>query len=197
MTMPRAVQTPTTLIPTARRVPPAPPAATEHTLSRRAPRRRFLMEAGATIALSLGATAAVLAPDPTWGAPAAEDAGPDAELLRLGRELTACHEAKARAWLAVEDVRDTVLDEDPVWQAAEAAADRVRAVIAQIEACTATTLPGVLVKARALAWCRSNDPATVETFPATWVEWFGAQLKNVGLELGELHAFLGKPGGAA
>ncbi len=58
----------------------APAASGGDAPQRRAVRRRFLLEAGATLALSLGATAAVLAPDPTWGAPAAD---PDAELIRL------------------------------------------------------------------------------------------------------------------
>ena len=41
---------------------------------------RFLLEAGATVATALGITAAVLAPDPTRSAPAA-DAEPDAALI--------------------------------------------------------------------------------------------------------------------
>ncbi len=107
--MPRADRTPTTMIPTARRVPPATPAVTEHIPPRRALRRRFLLEAGATLALSLGATAAVFAPDPVWGE--AANAGPDTALLAAIARGTAIYDQARRARAAGGDTfRTWILD---------------------------------------------------------------------------------------
>ncbi len=57
------------------------------TTPRRALRRRFLMEAGATLAVALAPVAAVLAPDPVWGAAERRGAAtlpdPDAHLVAL------------------------------------------------------------------------------------------------------------------
>ncbi len=107
--MPQADRTPTTLVPTARRVPPATPLMMEHTPPRRAVRRRFLMEAGATLALSLGATAAVLAPDPVWGE--AANAGPDTALLAAIARGTAIYDQARRARAAGGDTfRTWILD---------------------------------------------------------------------------------------
>jgi hypothetical protein len=45
---------------------------------------------------------------------------------------------------------------------AERACGRTSAIVGQIEATPARTLPGLLVKRRALAWCACGDPFTVE-----------------------------------
>ncbi len=88
----------------------APAASGGDTPPRRALRRRFFVEAGATLALSLGATAAVLAPDPTWGAPAAV-AGSDAALLAAITRGTAIYDQARRARAAGGDTfRTWILD---------------------------------------------------------------------------------------
>lgn len=78
---------------------------------------------------------------------------PDAALLELGRELDA-------AWAAERVARDD--DSDPEGVLGDAAADVSAAVAHRIEKVPARTLDGLLVKARAVAWCVCGDEFTPE-----------------------------------
>ncbi len=169
--MPQATRTPTTLIPTARRAPPATPAVTEHTPTRRAPRRRFLLEAGATLALSLGATAAVLAPDPTWGAPAA-DAGPDAELIAACRAFDAL-EVQERA---LYNSAHTIEDEDRVEPEAAALSAQQTPLVAIICGLRATTPAGHLARARTLALLYGAPPDLAMNDGVRWEKRMAAAM---------------------
>ncbi len=163
--MPQADRTLTTLIPTARRVPPAAQPAPEHTSDRRSHRRRFLLDAGATLALSLGATAAVLAPDPTWGAPAT-DAEPDAELI------AAC-DRYIRAMDAFED-DDSDLDfnVNPLCHAMEAAEEAAQDIPAQ-------TMAGVIAKARVAVAMGTSRDGTVRLGNSYAGEWPGDVVRDL------------------
>ena len=104
---------------------------------RRTPRRRFLAEAGATIAASLGVTAAVLAPDPVWGTPVSTS--PDAALI-------AAYDNYVRALATYNQHGGQTFDpnDDPLWHALEAAEERAADIPAE-------TMAGLAAKARAAA----------------------------------------------
>lgn len=85
----------------------------------------------------------------------------DAELLRLGAELDEALARQNAAWAASAGELN---DEGPLTLKSHAAFDECGGIVDRIELVTATTLAGLLVKAKALAWCRSDDPMTAETF---------------------------------
>jgi hypothetical protein len=80
--------------------------------------------------------------------PARAGAGPDAALIRLGGEFE-------EAWNAAAAVADTAAEEH--------ATACVSALVDRIVALPATTLRGVLVKRRALAWIEVDDRITAES----------------------------------
>ena len=80
----------------------------------------------------------------------------DAALLQLGQTF---HEACAReaaAWKAAEVEGDV---EGPLSIAADRLNRGMNPLLTQIEKARATTLPGLLVKIRAVRYCRSGDDA--------------------------------------
>ncbi len=126
---------------------------------RRALRRRFLLEAGATIAASLGVTAAVLSPDPVWGAPAT-DAGPDAELIAACDRFTRA----MRAYNADRSGLDSRLD--PLWAELTTAEDEAQAIPAR-------TLAGAAAKARVAMTLGTQPDGTVrmgDSYTGAWPE---------------------------
>ncbi len=77
---------------------------------------------------------------------------PDAELIRLGRELEAAWAAERAAWIALHE------DDSPEADAQSGAAyNRCDGIVDAIEAEQAATLDGVLVQARAVAWIYDGD----------------------------------------
>ena len=88
-----------------------------------------------------------------YAAPAAKPvAVADAELLRLGAEFE-------RSWAAEDDLSLRLLGDqsDAASDANEAAINATSAIVEKIVALQATTLPGLIMKARAFAWCSSGD----------------------------------------
>lgn len=82
----------------------------------------------------------------------------DAELLRLGALLDQAVAREKAAWMVAEGAGD----DDALDKAAEAACAETGAIVDRIEVTPATTLPGLLVKLRAIAWCCSGgDPASI------------------------------------
>ncbi len=138
---PRAVNAPAHL--TADRRAPASPGGDAP--PRRAPRRRFLLEAGATIALSLGATAAVLAPDPTWATPAAAE--PDAELLAACAEF----DRLDRSHGAIVNAAKTSAEEEEADRLVSAMEERWQAALDAVCSLRATTVAGHRARAASLA----------------------------------------------
>ena len=142
--MPKATSTTTTAV----------PANTPGLLS--ASRRRLL--AGSGLAATMTAIGLSSAPGRAAAAPAPVQ---DALLLRLGR---AFHEACAReaaAWKAAAVEGDV---EGPLGIAADRLNKGMNPLLTQIEKARATTLPGLLVKIRAVRYCRSGDDAGPEIF---------------------------------
>lgn len=78
---------------------------------------------------------------------------PDAQLVDLGEMLRIAHEeerAVSKRWDGIDS---------PQGDAEVAAAnDRCRAIADLIEATCAHSLAGLMAKARAVAWCRNDDP---------------------------------------
>lgn len=95
-------------------------------------RRSFVTNAATTA--SVAAPAAVMAPI---------DLSPDAELVRLGRDLN-------EAWQT-----ELLADEEAVGEAVLRCCD----IVKRIEGRTATTLTGLKVKALAVSWCHDGDPS--------------------------------------
>ena len=95
---------------------------------------------------------------------AAEATAPaDAVLLRLGTLLTDAMAIESTAYAAAKGAGS---DDHPLMQIADRRLHETGVVVAQIEAQQARTLPGLLVKAQALRWCRDGDPVTLEVFSA-------------------------------
>ncbi|WP_191060998.1 hypothetical protein [Geminicoccus harenae] len=107
-------------------------------------RRTLLAQAGT--ASVIGVTA------PAASASAGQPHHPDAELLRLGRELERAWAEERAAHAATEGTFTHEADEytDPF---VELSSDVVR----KIEAIPALTVDGLLVKVRAIQWCRDGD----------------------------------------
>jgi hypothetical protein len=81
----------------------------------------------------------------------------DAELIRLGHEMDTAVARQAEAWATVG--RE---DTDEAESIAVAAQRHVGTIVDQIEALPATTLDGLKVKRRAIAWCWCDEPVTAE-----------------------------------
>ncbi len=80
-------------------------------------------------------------------------AGPDAQILQLGREFDAARAAEKR-WF------DEVYPSIPVDKqdaAADVQMDVTGAIVAAIISTRAVTIPGLVVKARAVAYCHGDD----------------------------------------
>ncbi len=130
----------------------AVPAPVGDAPDRRASRRRFLAETGATIAAALGVTAAVLAPDPNWGA--ATTSNPDAALLALCAAFHALH-AEAEA---------TTTDE-----ALTAAQERRREVQHQLQPIAPITAAGQAANAKVAM--HLLDEAFGSRFPGDFLDF--------------------------
>ena len=80
--------------------------------------------------------------------------GPDARLLELGRLL-------AELWVIEDEIAAL-----QGWDApgVKAIGESIERVVIEIEQASATTLPGILVKARACAYCHSGVPFTNRSF---------------------------------
>jgi hypothetical protein len=102
--------------------------------------------------------AAVLAAAPIIPSVAATN--PDATLLRLGAELDTAYAAENEAWTAAGDVDD----DHPMHVLADKLGEVTGGIVDLIEAERAATLAGLLVKTRAVRWCRTGDAAGPEIF---------------------------------
>lgn len=163
--------------PIDRRAPAAVPVG--DTPTRRASRRRFFMEAGATIVTALGVTAAVLVPDPSWGNPQEPRAGarlpdPDAHLVTL------CADYIEAVRSYNEDGGTAEPEDDPAWAALNALEDR-------IEDTPAHTLAGVAAKSRVAAFLARNLDGTHhfgDSYTGRWPEMVVRDvLRLVGVEV--------------
>jgi hypothetical protein len=105
----------------------------------------------------LAGVGAAAAP-PAVAAPSAA-AHPDAELIRLGDALDVAWAVENRAFEAAKGEHD---DSGPLTLKAQKAQEAASEIVARVEAIPATSLAGVLVKVRAIAWCRDGDPITAE-----------------------------------
>ena len=105
--------------------------------------RRGLLAGAATLTAARGALAAI-PPQPNS----------DAELLRLGALFEAAWAVGNAAYAAAEGTAD----EGPESIHAYAMDARTSEIVGQIEALPARTFAGVLVKVRALFWCRTGEP---------------------------------------
>ena len=76
---------------------------------------------------------------------------PEHELLHLGARFERAWEEEAACWRAFPSVKVSDEDDRRKWAVAEAAALCTGDIVAQIERHRATTLAGILVKARACA----------------------------------------------
>lgn len=86
---------------------------------------------------------------------------PDAAILKLGAALADALRREDAAW---EAWRGSNNDNGPRTRKAQAAYQRTAAIIDQIERTPASTLPGLMIKLQALAWCRSGEPTTAADF---------------------------------
>lgn len=110
------------------------------------PRRAWLKAAGV-------ATALIMTVGRGAHAGSVDTDHPDAALLALGARLDA-------AWVVERNLgADCRADDTPEKDAAfEKTFDACSSVVEQIEDLTATTLAGVIVKARACWWCHDGEP---------------------------------------
>ena len=86
---------------------------------------------------------------------------PDAAILKLGTALAEALRREDTAWEAWRGAND---DNGPRTRNAKAAYQRTASIIDQIERTPASTLPGLMIKLQALAWCRSGEPTTAADF---------------------------------
>lgn len=142
--MPKATHAPTTHRIIARRQAVAPVGGVT---DRRTHRRRFLVEASVAVAASLGVTAALLAPDPTWGAPATDGDGPDAALIAACTAFDALHMQEC----ALYRTAHTMADEDRIEPEIDALHDRQAPLVTAICSLRATTDAGHIARARSFA----------------------------------------------
>ena len=90
---------------------------------------------------------------------------PDTELLRLGTLLVGAIAIENAAWAVVDSLQPNVDDDWPEYIEAHAKMAAVGEIAEHIGAVQATTFEGVMVKVRAVVWCRSGDtfnPADIE-----------------------------------
>lgn len=83
---------------------------------------------------------------------------PDAALLRLGEALRAARRRETAAW----ELADVEEETGPRTEHAQHRFQETRAIVRRIERQPAATLAGLLVKMRAVAWCRSDAPLEPE-----------------------------------
>jgi hypothetical protein len=114
-------------------------------------RRGFLMNTVAVLPLS----------SPSIAAPSLVQ--PDAKMLELGAQLEVAW-AEENAVNLKTDLMDDFVEADRL---CGEAADRTSAIVAQIERLSASTIDGLLVKAKAVMWCRSGDPFDNHEDPQT------------------------------
>ena len=126
--------------------------------TRRSSRRRFLAEAGATIAASLGVTAVMLSRDPSWGNPVECHGGVthlDATLLAACAEVIALQDRIDALWA------ERAGDEDAIDAAVAPIEAEQEEPLERVCALRATTLAGHQARVRALlAW--DKDPPTAD-----------------------------------
>jgi hypothetical protein len=91
-------------------------------------------------------------------APAANDAA----LIRLGALFEDAWNAESLAWIDYGELDAGAPGEAAAAEIAKRATERTSAIVAQIETTPARTLPGLLIKRRAIAWCVSDDRFTLE-----------------------------------
>ena len=142
------------------------------------PTRRALLGGGAVLAVAPVITASATA-------------NPDATLLRLGAELDAAFVAENKAWEAAGGVDD----DHPLNILANQLGLASSGIVKQIEAEHALTLEGLLVKTRALRWCRTGDAAGPEIFGQ--YDWNNKALATderlVVILMADLYAMVGGP----
>ncbi len=115
----------------------------------------------------------------------AEDDPADTNLLRLGDAMEASWTAEAAAYAAAPPDMD---------HPAAPFARTTGAMVDEIERTRAHTLPGLLVKARALRWCRADEPFTLEMFESHPLDDFHATDERVIVSiLTDLHTMTAKP----
>jgi hypothetical protein len=93
---------------------------------------------------------------------------PDAELIRLGRELD---EISIRQAEAIANAKREQTEEAEDF--ADAVMTSAFAIVAGIEALSASTVAGLQVKYRALVWCYDGAPVTeevLEAHPHPWID---------------------------
>ncbi len=123
-----------------------------------APSRRYFLTGAAAALTGAGFAAVVLSPDPTWSTPVLE-AKPDAELVHLGVELEAAWRQEDAAWAAAEG-EGKEEDHAPEKIEADRLSDVTSDVVKRIGACHAAGITGLLVKLRAVEWCRCGEAVT-------------------------------------
>ncbi len=82
---------------------------------------------------------------------------PDADLLRLGAQLLDAILVETAAWAVVGNLQPDVDDDWPEHVEAQAQMAVVGEIAERIGAIQAPSLAGVLVKVRAVVWCRCGD----------------------------------------
>ena len=99
----------------------------------------------------------------------------DSELISLGRLFDDALVRERAAWDALTDECE---DDDPAAVLADRLNDETGVIVDQIELHAATTLSGVLIKARAMEWCRAalpGRPVTIteidnDPHPSTYIK---------------------------
>ena len=94
---------------------------------------------------------------------AQQQSSPDAELIALGHLFNEAWAREAACWDATA-ARTTAEEAERLWNIAAAAGDATKAFADRIEALTATTFAGVLVKVRVCSWTHSGEPFTDDFF---------------------------------
>lgn len=94
--------------------------------------------------------------------PAAADS-PDVTIVRLGADLNASWAAENEAWEVYDGIPGAD-DDHPSFIRAAALTARSSKIVGTIEQTPAFTLAGLVVKGRALRWCRSHEPIDAEFF---------------------------------
>ncbi len=89
--------------------------------------------------------------------PAVSSKVPDHDTVRLGHLLEESWRLENAAWEAAKGEND---DEGPNTIMADEQTEVSSAIVGKIEATSVATLAGVLVKVRAIFWCRNDDPFT-------------------------------------
>lgn len=88
---------------------------------------------------------------------------PDAELLRLGAAFSDVW-SKQAALEAELNRTPPLIDDDLRWNGFDRLYSEASSIVDQIEALPATTLAGLVVKARACHWCHAGEPVDERFF---------------------------------